>query len=235
VALPWQTLDAADTPDGRLELRRRGPDDFLITIGGRVLMNSRASLSERALGRLAGEAVAERAAPRVLVGGLGMGCTLRACLDALPAPARVVVAELHEPVARWCRDGPLAELTGGAARDPRVAIRIADVADEIRAAARPGGERFDAVVLDLFEGPRPACPPGHPVYGPAALGRAHAALHAGGVLAVWLEEPAPGFERSLGRAGFAVRRERAGAGGRRHAIVLATRRKNLQEGAPRRP
>jgi spermidine synthase len=233
VALPWQTLEAAATPDGLLELRRRGAGDFLITIGGRVLMNSRASLSERALGRLAGEALAGRSAPRVLIGGLGMACTLRACLDVLPARAQVIVAERNAVVAGWCR-GPLAELTAGAALDPRVAVRIADVADEIAAAAEPGAARLDAVVLDLYEGPRPVCPPGHPHYGRAALARTHAALGAGGVLAVWLEEPAPSFERSLARAGFAVRCERAGAGGRRHAIVLAARRNILQDPAPRR-
>jgi len=223
VARAWETLDAAPTPDGLLELRRRGERDFLITIGGRVLMNSAANRSEVALGRLACAAVAERPAPRVLIGGLGMGCTLRACLDALPARAQVVVAELHEVVARWCSEGPLAELTGAAARDPRVQVRIGDVADAIRGAARPGGERFDAVLLDLYEGPRPLCPPAHPHYGREALARTRAALRDGGVLAVWLEEPTPGFEKSLERAGFRVRSERAGAGGRRHAVVLATR------------
>lgn len=223
MARAWQTLESAATPDGLLELRRRGEREFLITIAGRVLMNSRASRSEVALGRLAGAAIAGRPAPRVLVGGLGMGCTLRACLDALPARARVVVAELNEVVARWCREGPLAALTDGAARDPRVQVRIGDVADAVREAARPGGERFDAVVLDLYEGPRPVGSPGHPHYGREALARTRAALRPGGVLAVWLEEPTPAFERSLARAGFRVRSERAGAGGRRHALVLATR------------
>lgn len=219
----WETLDAAETPDGRLELRRRGPDELLITIGGRVLMNSRANRSELALGRLAAAAIAGRPAPRVLLGGLGMGCTLRACLDALPPDAKVVVAELNPVVADWCRRGPLAALTGGAARDPRVRVEIGDVAEAIRSAARAGGARFDAVVLDLYEGPRPRCPRDHPHFGREALARARAALRAGGVLAVWMEEPAPAFERSLERAGFRVRSERAGAGGRRHAVALAVR------------
>lgn len=186
-------------------------------------MNSRANRSELALGRLAAEAIAGRAAPRVLVGGLGMGCTLRACLDALPPAARVLVAELHEVVAEWCRIGPLAALTAGAALDPRVTVRIGDVAAPIAEAARPGGERLDAIVLDLYEGPRPVVARGHPHYGPAALARARDALRPGGVLAVWLEEPTPSFTRSLERTGFAVRSERAGEGGRRHAVVLATR------------
>jgi spermidine synthase len=221
LARPWETLAAADTPDGRLELRRRGSREFLITIAGRVLMNGQASLSELALGRLAGEAVAERADPRVLIGGLGMGCTQRACLDALPARARVVVAELNEVVAEWCRSEPLAARTGGAALDPRVAVRIGDVADAIAEAAAPGGRRFDAVVLDLYEGPHPVCPPGHPHYGRAALERTRAALREGGVFALWTEDANPAFEKSLARAGFRVESVRAGAGGRRHAVILA--------------
>ncbi|MEB2345515.1 MAG: spermidine synthase [Deltaproteobacteria bacterium] len=220
---PWETLEVVETAEGRLELRRRGPDELLITIGGRVLMNSRANRSELALGRLAAEAIAGRAAPRVLVGGLGMGCTLRACLDGLGPDAQVVVAELNPAVAAWCRRGPLAALSGGAAGDPRVRVEIGDVAETIRGAARPGGARFDAVVLDLYEGPGPRCRPDHPHFGREALARTRAALRAGGVLAVWLEEPAPAFERSLARAGFRVRSERAGAGGRRHAVALATR------------
>ena len=221
MARPWQTVDAADTPDGRLELRRRGERELLITIAGRVLMNSHASRSEVALGRLACEALSGRPAPRVLVGGLGMGCTLRACLDALPSEARIVVAELNEPVVAWCRNGPLAELTGGAALDPRVSVRLGDVAEAVRDAARPGAERFDAVLLDLYEGPRTVVARNHPHYGAPALARTRSALHDGGVFALWAEEPNPRFEKSLARAGFEVRSERSGSsGGRRHVIVL---------------
>jgi spermidine synthase len=224
MARPWETVATAETADGLLALRRRGPREWLIAIGGRVLMNGHASGSEVALGRLAAGSVAARPAPRVLLGGLGMACTLRACLDALPPAARVVVAELHSSVAEWCRSGPLAELTAGAARDPRVAVRIGDVADAIAEAARPGAERFDAIVLDLYEGPRPLVARDHPHYGDAALARSRDALRPGGVLAVWLEGPTPRFERALARAGFRVRCERPGAGGRRHAVVLASPR-----------
>jgi spermidine synthase len=220
LARPWETLDAATTPDGRLELRRRGAREFLITIDGRVLMNSAASLSEIALGRLACAAIADRAAPHVLIGGLGMACTLRACLDALPAPATVLVAELNEVVVRWCREGPLAELTARAALDPRVEVRVGDVAAAI-ASAR---DRFDAVILDLYEGPNPGTPREHPHYGQVALANAHAALRPGGVFALWSEEPNPAFEKHLGRAGFRVRTERPGHGGRRHVVYLGERR-----------
>lgn len=223
MARPWQTLDALDTDRGRLELRRRGADDYLVTLGGRVLMNSAASRSEVALARVACAPLATREAPRVLIGGLGMGCTLRAALDLLPRAARVTVAELHEIVWRWCR-GPLAELTAGAVDDPRVRVRIGDVATAIRDAAAPGGARLDAVLLDLYEGPHPASQRrDHPHYGREALARARRALRGDGILAIWSEDPDPRFERELARAGFAVRRERPGRGGRRHVVYVATR------------
>ena len=221
MARRWETLDRFDSAEGEIELRRRGADEFLITVAGRVLMNSAASRSETALARIACGELGARAAPRVLIGGLGMGCTLRAALDALPATASVVVAELNETMLRWCR-GPLAELTARAADDPRVTVRIEDVAAAIRAAAAPAAERYDAVLLDLYEGPHPASQPrGHPHYGPAALARAHAALRPGGILAVWSEDPDALFERALGRARFAARLERPGRGGRRHAVYVA--------------
>jgi len=217
---PWQTLDAVTTREGRLELRRRGDTEFLIAIAGRVLMNSQASLSELALGRLACEAIAQRSAPRVLIGGLGMACTLRACLDVLPARARVVVAELNEVVVRWCSSGPLADLTNRAAQDPRVELHVGDVADVIREAASPGADRFDAVILDLYEGPHPVCPRDHPHYGQEALANVRAALRTRGIFALWSEDPNPTFEKHLGRAGFRVRTERPGHGGRRHVVYL---------------
>jgi spermidine synthase len=224
VTRPWQTLDRFDSDEGELELRRRGAREFLITARGRVLMNSAASRSETALAESACAELRGRPAPRVLIGGLGMGCTLRAALDALPAGATVIVAELHEAMVRWCR-GPLAELTERAVDDPRVELRIGDVAREIGAAAAPSATRYDAVLLDLYEGPHPASQPrSHPHYGAAALARAHAALRPGGILAIWSEDPDPRFERALRRARFAVRLERPGRGGRRHAVYLATAR-----------
>ena len=224
MARRWETLDRFDSEEGGIELRRRGANEFLITVAGRVLMNSAASRSEMALARIACAELGTRAAPRVLIGGLGMGCTLRAALDALPAAASVVVAELNETMLRWCR-GPLAELTARAVDDPRVTVRIEDVATAIRAAAAPAAERYDAVLLDLYEGPHPSSQPrGHPHYGAAALARARAALRTGGILAVWSEDPDALFERALGRARFAVRLERPGRGGRRHAVYVAKAR-----------
>ncbi|HYL06641.1 MAG TPA: spermidine synthase, partial [Thermoanaerobaculia bacterium] len=109
----WQTLASAETPEGRLELRRRGPSELVITIGGRVLMNGAAHHSEAELARLACRPIAGRARPRVLIGGLGMGYTLRAALDALPRGASVTVAEIDPVIVEWCR-GPLAETAGKA-------------------------------------------------------------------------------------------------------------------------
>ncbi len=207
------------TPDGTLELRRRGPGDFLITQDGRVLMGSSARRSEEALGRLAIEALESVSAARVLVAGLGMGCTLRAVLDALGPAAHVEVVELHPVVVAWCR-GPLSPLTGGAVSDPRVEIRIGDVRSRIREAE---ASAYDAILLDLYQGPPPGAPPADPHFGRPALQRVHAALRHGGVLAVWSEAPDPAFQRTLSHAGFELETHRPGRGGRRHAVYLARR------------
>lgn len=221
MARPWRVLDRVATPKGLLELRRRGERDFLITVGGRVLMNSANHRSEAALGQLACGELPPGARPRVLVGGLGMGFTLRAALDALPATAKVVVAELNPAVVRWC-EGPLAELTEGAAADPRVETRVADVAGVIRRhAAAVRGRRFDAILLDLYQGPhRGTDKLRDPLYGRSALETARAALNPRGLLAVWGEDHDPRFEKRLTTAGFAVRCERPGRGGYRHVVYL---------------
>lgn len=221
VATPWQTIDRHVTPDGVLELRRRGERDFLIVIDGRVLMNSSANRSELALGEQACRIVASRQRPRVLIGGLGMGLTLRAALDVLPPAAEVVVAEVNPVVVTWCR-GPLAGLTGGAVDDPRVAVLIGDVAAAIGRAAQPGAQRFDAVIIDLYEGPYARTHPRNdPFYGTAALYRTAAALSAGGVFGVWGEAPDSAFENRLAAARFSVERQRPGRGGMRHVVYLA--------------
>ena len=217
---PWEILDRADSPEGPLELRRRGEGDFLITLAGRVLMNSAAHRSEWALAELACARLVGRAAPRVLVGGLGMGLTLRAALDALPGRAVVVVAELHPIIVDWCR-GPLADLTDRAVEDARVEVALADVAAMIRAAAR-GGDRYDAILLDLYEGPRAGGGRGEePFYGARALAATRSALTRGGVFGVWAESPDAGFEKRLRASGFEVGRRRPGRGGLRHVVYVA--------------
>lgn len=229
---PFTTLSTVSTPAGPLELRQRGQADFLITIAGRVLMTSAARRSEEALATLACGKLGALPAPRVLIGGLGMGYTLRAALDVLPPGARVVVAELNAAVEAWCR-GPLAVLTGGAVLDPRVSVEIADVADRI-AAAPAGG--LDAILLDLYEGPQEvARRPADPFYGEAALRRARAALSPAGVLAIWSEEPSAPFARRLAGVGFEVETHRAGRGGRSHVIYLGRRRRASPRRSVTRP
>lgn len=221
---PWETLDAVQTEEGRLELRRRGERDFVITVGGRVLMNSAWHRSEIAVAQLACRRIADRPRPRILIGGLGMGFTLRAALDELPRAARVVVAEIEPAVVRWCR-GPLADLTDQAVDDPRVEIALADVARLISEAARTDSGRFDAIVLDLYEGPRTATQARNdPFWGPAALRRTREALAPGGVFSVWSEDPDAAFEKRLAAAGFRVERRRPESGGPRHAVYLAAKR-----------
>jgi spermidine synthase len=217
---PWTTIEKVATAEGSLELRQRGADDFLITLGGRVLMTSRAHRSEDALARLACGALPPAAAPRLLLGGLGMGYTLRAALDQLPARAQVTVVELNPQVVAWCR-GPLAPLTAGALDDPRVSVELDDVSRVIARRAGAAAGSLEAIVLDLYQGPSASSdPPDDPLYGPSALGRARAALSPGGVLAVWGEEPDRRFEQRLASAGFALQKHLEGRGGRTHVVYL---------------
>ncbi|MFO7606291.1 MAG: hypothetical protein R6W72_08335 [Desulfurivibrionaceae bacterium] len=220
MAKPWQVVDSIEIEEGVLELRRRGEGDFLITIDNRVLMNSSANMSEVVLAELACAPFKNKKKPRVLVGGLGMGFTLKAALDNLPPDAEVTVAELTPVVVEWCR-GPIAALTGGAVDDPRVTVVIDDVASLIGEAARQGKDRgFDAIILDLYEGPYEGNQEGEYLYGDGALSLSRAALKPGGVFAVWSEFPDRAFEKRLQAAGFAVNRQSPGRGGRRHVVYI---------------
>ncbi|MDB4442016.1 MnmC family methyltransferase [bacterium] len=222
MAKPWRIVESVDTDEGLLDLRQRGETDFLITIDGRVLMNSSATMSEMVLAKLACESLKNKKNPRVLVGGLGMGFTLKAALDNLPADAAVLVAELNPIIVKWCR-GAIAHFTGTAVDDPRVKVVIDDVAAVIRNAAMKGkGRRFDAIILDLYEGPHGGAPGrGEYLYGDRAIELCSAALKAGGIFAVWSEDPDKAFEKRLKAAGFSVNRQRPGRGGRRHVVYIA--------------
>ena len=218
---PWETLATVVTKDGSLELRRRGESDFLITIDGRILMSSAAHRSEAALATLACEPLRQKGGARVLVSGLGMGYTLRAALDVLPADAIVTVAELNPAVVEWC-GGPLGELTKNAARDPRVKLEVGDVSKIVAHVAKnPRMHRFDAIVLDMYEGPQNHVGENHPLYGFFAVRRARAALTPTGTFAVWCEGPSASFERSLRAAGFRFSLERVGRGARTHHVYVA--------------
>jgi len=221
MAIPWQILDRFETDDeGVLELRKRGTGDFLITVGAQILMNSKAQRSEMALGKLGCRPLKNHPNPQVLVGGLGMAITLRAVLDELTDGAEVLVAELNPKIKEWCL-GPLAELTAGAAADPRVTVKIEDVAQLVKA-TKP--ESFDAIIYDLYRGPGLQTDQRNdPLYGTRAINQCHRTLKKNGVFAVWGENPDPGFESRLNSSGFEVRCERPGKGGYRHAVWIATK------------
>lgn len=222
MAQPWKVIESVSTPEGILELRQRGERDFLIMIGSQVLMNSLANRSEVVLGQYGCGHLTGRSGARVLIGGLGMGCTLRGALDTLAADARVVVAELNPVVPEWCR-GPLAGLTGSAMTDSRVTVEICDVMAVIRGVARSNGtDRFDAIVLDLYRGPGAHSDRiNDPFYGSRAIESMRAALAPGGVLAVWGENYDEGYVQRLQKAGFTVTTKRPGRGGLRHIVFHA--------------
>lgn len=214
---PWTTVATSQTKEGLLELRQRGEKDFLLVIDKRVLMTSVTRRSEEELATLA-LAATPATAPRVLIGGLGMGFTLRAALDASPA-AHVTVAELDPTIVAWCR-GPMRDLTANAVGDARTTIVVGDVAAVIGRAKAA----YDAILLDLYEGPHAATQRrDDPFYGPAALDRTERALTRTGVFAVWSEDADPAFKKRLALR-FDVSFARIGEGGRRHIVYLAKRR-----------
>jgi spermidine synthase len=233
MARPWETLDTAHTPDGKLELRRRGERDFLLTIGGRVLMTSVGHRSEDALAKLACADVVTQPGARVLIGGLGMGFTLRAALDVLRPDARVTVVELNEVVVRWCRQH-LAGLTDHAVDEPRTALvhwDVSQVLAQLGSRSEAGG--LDVVMIDLYEGPQTRLSPRHPLYGVQAARNVFSALAPGGTYAVWCEQRSLAFEGFLRAAGFVVSTEKAGYGERVHRIYVAKRPTSRAARAPR--
>ena len=185
MALPWKTLDRFEADSEILELRQRGERDFIITLGSQVLMNSMAQRSEIALGRMGCRNIQKHKAPRVLVGGLGMGFTLEATLAVLPQTAQVVVAELNPRIVTWCQEF-LSELTHDAVSDPRVTVTLGDVAHLIQNKSQ---KKFDAIILDLYRGPHAHTNKKHdPIYGSRAIQRTFDALNTGGTFAVWGKE-----------------------------------------------
>jgi spermidine synthase len=221
--LAWTLLDTAKIPGGNetLRLKKRG-QEYSIMLGTNELMNSRLSGSEEALATLSAEKIAGHKAPHVLIGGLGMGFTLRAALAVLSPDAKITVAELVPAVIAWAR-GPMADLHAGTLDDPRVTIFEGDVGVAIRA----GNGGYDAILLDVDNGPDGLSRDSNDtLYGPRGLGEALAALRPGGVLAVWSSGGDTGFTRRLKHAGFAAEEKpvRArGKSGARHMIWLAVK------------
>jgi len=224
----YTLLERVESAEGPLELRQSGEQNFIITVAGRVLMSSMLHRSEVAVAELGVAPIRTRKDARVLIGGLGLGYTLRAALDALPRTARVVVAELNPAVERWCR-GPLSVLTQGAVDDRRVEVVLGDVTERIAEAA--SGRPYDAIVVDLYVGPENlARGRADPLYGSAILAQTFAALTPGGAYAVWSEEPNARFEERLRKAGFRVELVRP-RGGPRHAVYVASKPEEKKRGA----
>lgn len=227
---PWELLAEARTPDGTLMSLTRRDTEIVIMAGGKILMSSRMhgseeAMAQMALKRLVLRSLGEGGLPSlagvcVLVGGLGLGYTLRATLDLLPADATVVVSELIPAIVEWHR-GPLAGLADKPVADPRVQVEVKDVIATLRSSPA----RFDAILLDIDNGPEAFTESSNAgLYNDRGIATVRAALKPGGVLAVWSAWEDRRFEQRLKYAGFKVEVERVRArlkkGGPRHTIFL---------------
>jgi len=219
-----ELIGTAQVPGGEeLRLYRRGAD-FMIVLDRNELMNSRMSGSEKALATMTIERLAGRRNRHLLIGGYGMGFTLRAALAQLDAGAHITLAELLPEIIEWAR-GPMAGLTDGCLEDPRLALVECDVAELIE----DGRGTYDAILLDVDNGPDGLITSrNNRLYSPKGLSAAMNALKPGGILAVWSAAPDDAFARRLRSAGFAVDevavKARENGKGPRHVIWFATRR-----------
>lgn len=217
-------IGSAQVPGGaELTLYRRGRD-FMIVLDRNELMSSRMSGSEEALANLTCQRLHDRARPHLLIGGYGMGFTLRAALAALDEAALVTVAELVPEIIAWAR-GPMAELAANCLDDPRVRLVQADVADVIRA----GRGSYDAILLDVDNGPDGLVRQANDrLYSTQGIAAAVAALKPGGILAIWSAAPDAAFARRLASGGLIVDevavRARSNGKGPRHVIWFGTKR-----------
>ena len=219
-----ELLGTAEVPGGeKLELYRHDKD-YMIVLGHNELMSTRKWGSEVALAEMAIDRIGHAKSPRLLIGGYGMGFTLRAALKRLGADARVTVAELVPEIIVWAR-GPMAEVAQGCLDDRRVDLVMGDVAMAIASAA----STFDAILLDVDNGPDGLVrAENDAIYSRDGLASAKAALRPGGVLAIWSAGPDPAFTRRLAKAGFSVDeqtvRARDNGKGPKHTIWFATPR-----------
>ncbi len=216
-----ELIGTAEVPGGdELRLYRRG-DDFIIAIDRNELMSSRMSGSEEALATMTCDRLRSPKAASLLIGGYGMGFTLRAALATLGPDAKIAVAELVPGIIEWAR-GPMAELAAGCLDDPRVELILGDVSKAIGAATR----RYDAILLDVDNGPDGLTRDANEgLYSAAGLATAKATLRPGGILAIWSAAPDARFTRRLTAAGFQVEevgvRARSNGKGPRHVIWFA--------------
>lgn len=218
---PFELLGQTLSPDGTvMKLIRRG-DEYIILVDGAVLMSSRMHGSEEALATFACQRVRALEQPSVLIGGLGMGFTLRTTLDLLPQDATVVVAELVPAVVEWNR-GPLGPLARHPLKDKRVRVETGDVV--VTLTSHLG--HFDAVLLDVDNGPAAFTASNNAgLYDNRGIAAARAALKTEGVLAVWAAQDDRKFEQRLRDGRFDVQvqrpRGRLKKGGPRHTIFLS--------------
>jgi spermidine synthase len=217
---PFELLGQTNSPDGAvMKLIRRG-DEYLIFADGAVLMSSRMHGSEEALATLACRRARTLERPKVLIGGLGMGYTLRATLNLLSPGSAVAVAEIVPAVVEWNR-GPLGPLAGHPLKDQRVRVETRDVA----AVLRTGHGRFDVVLLDVDNGPAALVASNNArLYDQRGIAAIHAVLKADGILAVWSAQDDRKFEQRLRQGGFDVQVQRVRGGkrsGPRHTIFLS--------------
>lgn len=217
-----ELLGTAYVPGGTELKLYRHDRDFMIVMGHNELMSSRMSGSEVALATETIKRLKDRAAPTLLIGGYGMGFTLRAALEVLGPKAELIVAELVPEIIQWAR-GPMAHIAAGCLDDPRVRLLMGDVGSEIDGA---NGD-YDAILLDVDNGPDGVVRDGNgALYTSSGLRAARRALRPGGVLAVWSAGPDPAFTRRLEKAGFAVDQIRVAARtngkGPKHTIWFAT-------------
>lgn len=221
--IPWVHLGTAVVPGdgGELRLMQRGTE-FSIMAGPIELMSSRLSGSEKALATLACERLKDRPRPHFLIGGFGMGFTLRAALENLGPSAQVTVGELVPEIIAWAR-GPMAHLSGECLQDQRLTIVEGDVGDLIRS----GRASYDAILLDVDNGPEGLSRADNDqLYNSQGLLAARRALRPGGILAVWSSARDDRFTQRLRKAGYVVEevgvRATGGKRGARHVIWLAT-------------
>ncbi len=210
------------TPSGEMVLYQRD-EEFSIRVGGVELMNSHNHGSEDDLGQMSCERLAGIAAPRVLIGGCGLGYTLRAALDHLPPAARIDLVEIVPAVLTWNRT-VVAHLAGQPLADPRVTAIEGDVVEVIRSATA----RYDTIILDIDNGPDGLSKGNSALYRMSGLASIHAALVPGGLCTVWSSFESPTFTSSLRSVGFEAEVRRIKArhrGGPRHYIWFAQRRR----------
>ena len=214
-----ELLASTVTPDGMKMTLMLHAGDYYIEVDGRGLMSTRAPGSEKALAEIAAQELSAVRNPRVLIGGLGLGFTLGAALDAFSSHASIVVVEFFETIVEWNRTFAFHSKIDLLA-DPRVTVKVADIVDYLGDVRRP----FDAILLDVDNGPEAwTLASNDRLYDRRGLERIKDALNPGGLLAVWSAQMSSRFEKRLLKAGFAARSETVltrGHKGERHTVFI---------------